>query len=130
MADHEDAVRDQLLAHNGVSNLVGSRVWYSALVQDATLPATTIQQISGVPTSAMGSDVGQVRVRVQTDSWASDRAGAKALGEQVRDAMQRVTVTHGGVTLTVVDMNDGGTRYESEGKIWRHRQDFELWGTE
>lgn len=123
-------MRDQLVAHAGTSALVGSRVWYSALPQNPTLPAVTVQQISGVPASAMGADVGEVDVRIQVDSWADDRAGAKALGEQVRDALQRVRVTHGGVTLTTVAMNDGGTRYEHEGRIWRHRQDFEMWGSE
>lgn len=130
MADHEDAVRDQLLDHSGVSNLVSTRIWYSTWPQDPTLPALTVQQISGVPEPAMGADVGEVEVRVQIDAWGSTRAATKALGEQVRDAMQRVTVTHGGVTLTTISMNDGGVRYESQGEIWRHRQDFGLWGSE
>lgn len=130
MADHEDAVRDQLLATAGVAALVGSRVWYSGLPDNPTLPANTLQQISGVPTSAFRRDVGEVRVRIQIDSWAETRTGAKALGEQVRIAMQRITATHGGVRITTVAMNDGGTRYEPEGLLWRHRQDFELWGSE
>lgn len=130
MADHEDAVRDRLLAHTGTANLVSTRVWYSALPQDPTLPALTVQQISGVPESAFGGDVGEVDVRVQVDAWAETRAGAKALGEQARAALQRHTGTFGGVTIQVVGMNTGGTRYEPDGKIWRNRQDFELWGSE
>ena len=130
MADHEDAVRDRLLAYSGVFTLVSTRVWYSALPQDPTLPAVTLQQISGLPASVFGGDTGEVEIRVQVDAWAETRAGAKALGEAVRGALQRHTGTYGGVTIQVVDMNTGGTRYEPEGTIWRCRQDFGLWGSE
>lgn len=78
----------------------------------------------------MGADVGQVDARIQVTSVATSRSGAKALGEQVRDAMQRKTVTHGGVTITVVSMNDMGTRWDPDDKAWKHFQDFGLWGSE
>lgn len=130
MADHEDVVRDRLADHSGVSALVSTRIWYSRLPDDPTLPALSVQQISGVPVSAFGDDVGEVELRVQVDAWDDDRAGAKALAEQVRDALQRFTGSYGGVTIQVVGMNTGGTRFEPDGRLWRTRQDFELWGSE
>ena len=130
MADSEAAVMARLIAHAGTAALVNRRVWHSALPQDPTLPAITVQEISGVPESTMGDDTGHVRGTVQVDAWAAKRDGCKALAEQVRDALQRYVGTHEGSTLTVVGMNSMGVRYESDGRIWRASQDFELWWTE
>lgn len=130
MADSEKAVRTRLTAHSGVSALVGTRVWYSALPQDPTLPAITVQEITGVPEPVMGNDTGHVRGMIQVDAWDATRNGCKALGEQVRDALQRHAGTHDSSVLTFVGMNSLGVRYESEGRNWRHSQDFELWWTE
>ena len=55
---------------------------------------------------------------------------AKALGEQIRDALQRWRGTASGSTLYFVGMNSGGVSYEREGRLWRHRQDFEVFFTE
>jgi hypothetical protein len=127
VADAEKAVRDRLIE---ATPMVNRRVWYHALPQDPKLPALTLQEISAVPESVMGIDTGHVRARVQVDAWAFDRAGAKAVGEAVRSALQRYVGLHEGTTLTFIGMNSAGVRYESEGRVWRHRQDFELWHTE
>ena len=132
MADLEKSVRTRLLAHSGVSALVvpGNRVWYSRLPIDPTLPAITVQEISAVPEGVMGDDAGIVLGRIQVDAWAETRTEAKALGEQVRDALQRWVGTASSSTLSFVGMNSGGVRFEEDGRIWRHRQDFEVWFTE
>lgn len=134
MADLEKSVRTRLLAHAGVAALVATqgtdRVWYSALPQDPTLPAVTVQEISAVPESLMGDDAGIALGRIQVDAWADNRADAKTLGEQVRDALQRHRGTHNSSALTFTSMNSAGVRYEADGRVWRHRQDFEVWFTE
>lgn len=130
MADSEKAVRARLIAHSGTSALVGKRVWYSALPQDPALPAITVQQITGTPEGVMGNDTGHVRGTVQVDAWAAKRADCKELGEQVRDALQRYVGTHDSSDLTFVGMNSSGVQYESDGRLFRHSQDFDLWWTE
>jgi hypothetical protein len=126
----EVAVRARLLSFDGLTALVGERVWFSGMPQDPTLPAVTVQQISGVPESVMGVDTGRVRGRVQVDAWAPTRAAAEAVGEEVRVALQRWVGDSAGRHLVFTAMNSAGVRYESEGRIWRARQDFELWWTE
>lgn len=130
MADVEKSTVTRLKGFSGLSSLVSTRVWYARLPQDPTLPAVTVQEISAVPASAMGRDTGHVRGRVQVDAWGSDRAEAKEAGEQVRAALQRYDGTHNSSELVFVDMNSAGVIYESEGRIWRHRQDFGVWFTE
>lgn len=130
MADLEKSVRTRLLAHTGVANIISRRAWYSYLEIDAEMPTVTIQEISAVPEGVMGDDAGIVDGRVQVDSYAETRDAAKALGEQVRDALQRWRGSAAGSVLTFVGMNSGGVRFEPEGRIWRHRQDFSVWFTE
>ena len=136
MADHVDAVRSRLLAHAGTAALVGDRVWHSALPNEqegvAYMPAIVIQQISGVAEHVMGGTAGIVDLRIQVDVWAEeeDRDGCQALTEQVRDALQTYSGTHGGVTLTFVGTFEGAPQWDPEAKLWRSMQDFELWGSE
>lgn len=132
MADLEKSVRDRLLAHAGVSAKVNpdKRVYYSTIPPSPTLPAISIQEVSAVPEGAMGDDTGHVLGRIQVDAWADTRHGAKDLGEQVRDALQRYRGTHESSTLTFTDMNSAGVVFDPDGLIWRHSQDFEVWFTE
>lgn len=130
MADLEKATATRLKEHAGVAALVGTRVWYDRLRQDPTLPAITVQEISAPRVGAMRNDADRVRARLQVDAWDDNRDGAKALAEQVRDALQRYAGTHEGTELLFVEMNSGGVKYESEGRIWRGRQDFGVWFTE
>lgn len=130
MADLEKSVRTRLAAHSGTSALVGTRIWYSRLPHDPTLPALSLQEITAVPDEVMGDSSGHVLGRVQVDAWGDTRNGAKALGEQVRDALQRWVGTANSSTLTFIGSNSGGVVFEEEGRIWRHRQDFEVWFTE
>lgn len=120
----------RLIAHAGTAALVNRRVWHSALPQDPTLPAITLQEITGVPEGTMGNDTGHVRGMIQVDSWAAKRDACKALAEQVRDALQRYVGTHESTTLTFIGMNSQGVRYESEGRLFRCSQDFDFWWTE
>lgn len=130
MADSEASIVDRLQTYSGLTALVDQRVWYGRLPHDPTLPAVTVQEISGVPANGMGNDTGHVRGRIQVDAWDDNRAGAKAVGEQVRAALQRYAGTHESSEIVVVEMNSAGVIYESEGRIWRHRQDFGVWWTE
>lgn len=133
MADFEKAVRDRLLAHAGVSALVGTgnRVWYDELPEDPTLPAITVQELSAVPEGTMGDDTGHVFGRIQAGAWDTTRQGAKDLGEQIRDALQRYRGVHESSTLTFVEMNSSGVLREPPGgRSWVHFQDFEGWFTE
>jgi hypothetical protein len=131
MADFSNAVRTRLTEHAGTTALISARAWYGALPQNPTLPAVTVQQISAPRISAMGADVDKVESRQQVRACDSTRAGAKALADQVRDALQRYSGTVASVVLHdcfLVDETEEG--YDAEGKLWSIRFDFMVWGTE
>lgn len=130
MADFENAVRTRLTEHAGTTALIGTRAWYGALPQDATFPACSVQQISAPRISAMGADVDKVESRQQVRACAKTRAGAKALADQVRAALQRFSGTVASVVIHDCFLVDESPEYEDATKVYAVRFDFKVWGTE
>jgi len=130
MADVTDAVRSRLTGHAGTAALIGTRAWFGYLPQNPTLPASVVQQISGPRNSAMGADVGKFEARVQVKAHASTRAGAKALAEQHRAALQRYNGTSAATVVHDVYLVDEDDEMEPEVGIWSVRQDYMVWVTE
>jgi hypothetical protein len=130
VADVTAALRNRLAGHAGTSAIVGTRLWFLFLPQNPTLPAVTIQQISGLRESAMGADVGKVQGRVQVDSWGDSRGGAKNLAEQVRAALQRLRGTFDGTTINAAFLDSETEEFESGSHAWRVRQDYRIWWSE
>ena len=130
MSDVAAAVRSRLVAHTGTAALIGTRAFFGMLPQNPTLPASVVQQISGPRNHAMGSDVGIFEARVQVKAYAETRAGAKALGEQHRAALQRYRGTSASTVVHdsfMVDEDDG---IEPDVGFHTMRQDFMVWVSE
>lgn len=130
MADAANAVRTRLTEHAGTAALIGTRAWFGALPQNPTLPASVVQQISGPRNSAMGADLALFQPRIQVKANASTRAGAKALAEQQRAALQRYSGTVAATVVTDCFLVDEEEGLEPEEGIWTVRQDFMPWVSE
>jgi hypothetical protein len=78
----------------------------------------------------MGADVDKVESRQQVRACAKTRAGAKALADQVRAALQRFSGTVASVVLHDCFLVDESTEYEDATKVYAVRFDFMVWGTE
>ena len=130
MADAAAAVRTRLTVYAGTTALIGTRAFFGFLPQNPTLPASVVQQISGPREHAMGSDVDKFPARVQVKAHATTRAGAKALAEQQRAALQRYTGTSAGTVVGDSFLIDEDDEAEPEVGIWTVRQDFRVWVTE
>ena len=91
----------RLTTHVGTNALIALRARPNGLEQNETYPAISFQMISEDRRSAMGADIGIVHARWQIDCWDQDDSsgagydGAKALAEQVRQALQRWTNASG-----------------------------------
>lgn len=80
------AIREEVKKYD----IVGGRVYPAPLPQNVTLPAVTYQRVGGPPPpSAMGSDVGISKVRIQVTCWASTYTAASDAAERVRQAFTR-----------------------------------------
>jgi hypothetical protein len=91
----EQALFSYLSNHAGLKALVNTRVYPITMPQNPTLPAVTYQKISGVVDYVM-DDTSIKRPRFQFDAWATSYSSARAVGEQIKSALNRYTGTMGG----------------------------------
>lgn len=128
-----DAIFNRLSNYAGLTALVDQRIYPLTAPQDGPSPFVVYQVISEVPQSAMGSDTGNIRARVQVDSRATANQGyrqARLVATQVRAALQRYSGTNATVVIDdiFVDEASGEDIYEDEGGgAYRVRLDFIVW---
>lgn len=86
----ESAIYDRLRdAAGDLYPLVGLRIYPVIAPQNVTFPCVTWQRISSERVTAMGSDPGLVRMRVQVDGWASTYESARLIAEAIRTRLER-----------------------------------------
>jgi hypothetical protein len=90
----EETLFTRLSTFPGIIALVGTRIYPIFMPQGVIYPAITYQRISTEPReSCMVSDVGIVKPRFQITAWGETFATAKAIVDQVRQALQRWNTT-------------------------------------
>lgn len=99
MADIGDWLYATLNAHAGTAALVATRIFPVKRPQGAQLPAITYQQVSGPRPHAFGADPGITQPGIQITCWGRSYSEARALGKQVKAALDRKTGTLAGVTV-------------------------------
>lgn len=99
MSDAVAAVRTQLLATSGVTDLVGTRIYFDNLPQNATLPAIVVEQSSDDIIRHLGATTAHRRTAVNAHCYATTHTSAAAVGAAVETAMEFGTGTWGGVTV-------------------------------
>ena len=86
-ATAEQGIVAKLLATDAVTALVAARIQPPPLEDDATLPIITWQVISATRPPALDGPIGLASKRIQLTCWAATTAGASALAEAVRLAV-------------------------------------------
>lgn len=122
----ENALYTRLKDHSGLSALVGTRITPLQLPQRPVLPAVTYRRVSTVREHAMGADPGLARARFQVSGWAKTFDGARDVGEQIRDALQRWNGTVEGVVVQNSDILNETDLFESDVKVYQRALDFEI----
>ncbi|MDF4024132.1 DUF3168 domain-containing protein [Luteibacter sp. PPL201] len=84
------------------------------------LPRITYQRVSGSDEPSYDGDgMGATRVRIQVDVWAVDYPSARRLSDEARSALY--------AALTVGQITDNPSDYESDTKLHRASFDIEAW---
>ena len=131
----QSIIYTRLTTHAGATALIALRCRANQLEQDESYPAISYQLISNDRRSAMGADIGIVHARVQVDCWDQDDSsgagydGAKALAEQVRQALQRWTNASGPKVFDTFLISEAEIP-EPEIDIFRVSMDFMFHHTE
>lgn len=81
-----------LLNDATVSGLVAARVFPLILPQETQVPAITLRRITLTPTNHLAGDAGLDNARLQVDSLDVTYAGARAVADAVRAAMNTAGV--------------------------------------
>ena len=126
----EQGLVAHLLADGPTAAIVGTRVHPNVRPQDGELPAIVYQRISTARETDLDGPSDFVQARMRLDLWDSSYAGAKALGDTVRVALNGVglaspkTLGSEPVQLVYLD-NDGDLpNFEGDRRDYRVSQDW------
>lgn len=122
-----ELVRARLVAFAGLSALVGTRVYASALPPNVTLPALTFHKVSSPRVHTMGGDPGLANPRLQLTAWGATPLAAEQVREQVRLALQ--DWASGDVLTSLVDTDTGPIQHPGTGR-YMATQDVRCWHQE
>lgn len=87
-------IRTYLLAQAGVSSIVGTRIYYDALPQSATLPAVVLEMSDSYPAGRHLAASGTLeRASYTAYCYATTRATADSLSDAVSAALDEKTGT-------------------------------------
>ena len=99
MADVGKAIRTRLLSVAAVTNLVSTRIYPLTLPQGVTMPAVRYQRVSGNSDPYIGGTTGAATARLQFDIFATTYAGAEAVRDAIKEAIDQYTGTSSGVVI-------------------------------
>lgn len=99
MSDIVAATRTYLLTQSGVTDLVGSRIYYDNLPQNATLPAVVVYLAAQDNVRHLASADSLTRYAVMLDVFGSTHAAVYALGQAIESAVEMDTGAWGTVNV-------------------------------
>lgn len=92
----ESTLYTRLSTFTGLANLVSDRI-YPLIIPQGEIdlgPCVTFQRISTMPREvAMGSDPGIAGAHIQVTAWDATYSSVKAIGDQIRLALERYSTT-------------------------------------
>jgi hypothetical protein len=116
----EESIFAHLSTVAALTTHVSTRIYPMMMPQNVTLPAISYQRISNAPQYSMSGPCGMDNPRIQVDVWTTGYGAAKAIGDQVRKAMNTATAFKA-VQLSDQDM------FEPDLEIYRVSMDFSCW---
>ena len=121
----ESDLTTYLKANGGVAALVAARIYPLRLPQVPTFPAIVYQNISTVVLDHNHGGAGRLlRARLSFSCWAGSHAGADALADALRTALDGYSGT---MTSTVVEyslMQSERADWDAETEDYRRIQDY------
>lgn len=131
----EEGLKTYLTGYAGLTSLISTRVHPMRIPQGATIPCLTYQRISTprIKTHDSSGSSGTAYPRFQFDAWATTYAGAKAITDQVRAALNGYKGTIGTtntVTIQASLVDDEKPEFDSETGLFRILSDYLIWHQE
>jgi hypothetical protein len=140
--DIEKHIRSYVLASSAIRAVIGTRFYPIKLPQNPTLPAMTLQRISGVRFPPLKGRASVARPRFQFDIWVRETANVPALN-QLRGYGRLLLDWLEGKNIDVLDDEVSPAEYRNvsfefitddetfepdvNGGFYRYRADFYIW---
>ena len=112
----------------GVTAIVGTKSHAGRAPQETALPYVVFDIVSVEPTDSKTRPSSLDRIRVQVDCYATTYAGAEALNDAVRSALDAYTIgaTVNGVKVDgIMYITENGT-IDEETDIYRRSADYQI----
>lgn len=110
----ETVFRQHLLAHPGLTAIVGSRIYMIARPNTSALPALTLHLISNLDQRNL-DDTAYMQARIQVSCWTANYGHAKTIPGEIRAAVDTFRAQPGVLDAEVVYE---GEDYDGEAQIY------------
>lgn len=100
----EEAIYWILTNDATVVSLVSTRIYPNEIPQGKSMPAVSVQQISGVRDHSLDGPSGLVEARFQVNCWEDDYVGARTLAHAARLALNNYSGTVGTCVIQCIQM--------------------------
>ncbi len=124
----EQGIEQRLMADAGVSALVGNRIYPVVLPENCSYPAITYQLITSHETYTNDGPLGEVRARIQIDSWGKRYGQVKAVAQAVRVALNGFTgQLPDGTYVFEIECDDASDGFDAPGSLYRNQGDWMIY---
>lgn len=130
MARIEEGFTTYLLAHTGLSALIGNRIFPMRLPEGVDLPAITYERVSGPRMRSHSGPSGTANPRYQFRCWGDPYSSAKDVADQLRIALDGFSGDMGTVAVQAAFVEDDVDDYNIATKQYNVRLDAILWHAE
>jgi hypothetical protein len=114
MASVSASLRTKLLTYNGISSIVGQRMYADVLPKSATMPAVILWRISTTRDHTVSDVTKSGHTRIQVDCYANTRAAADSLALAIQQSgICAFRGTVDSITISGVEI-DSGDQHEHE----------------
>lgn len=104
MPEIEEALTARLLAHTGLAALVGTKVYWDEVPQGTEPPFVVAINISDIKIQTL---TGHLRIEAPTfqfTAYATTKKAAKAIGTQLKAALQDCSGVLSGITVQLINL--------------------------
>lgn len=124
----EEAITAYLLAHTGLSALISRRFFFEEMPQNTTFPAVVVIKISDIKEHSLSGQLDLERPTYQFTSFATTKAGSRAVSEQLKLALVDYKGVLSGVVVQKIELQTEISSMEktADGTLKIYTEDLEF----
>lgn len=126
----EQAILDELIGTSGVTDLVGTRIYYVKAPQNVTTPYVVFTKVSAPREHDHDGSAGLVGARFQFSVFAKTYYETKQIAVQIQTVLQAYSGTMGEVVVNGAFYQNEVDFWEEDTKLYHVACDYLIWYNE